>query len=83
MSANVSFGAENWHWLYWMVNSETLLLAQIKTPPIGAKMIPMRKKVGRTVLGVRIGCQALRRCCLQVATAISVTFGHEALPKLT
>lgn len=33
----------------------TVELAQSSSPPIGAKMIPNAKKIGRTVLGVRIG----------------------------
>ncbi len=40
----------------------------MRRPPIGAKMIPMMKRVGRTVLGVRIGCHALRRCCLKAVS---------------
>jgi hypothetical protein len=37
-------------------------------PPIGANRMPMRKSVGRTVRGVRIGCQALSRCCLKAVS---------------
>ena len=33
----------------------TLALAHSSRPPMGAKMIPMAKSIGRTVLGVRIG----------------------------
>jgi len=33
--------------------------------PRGIKMIPTRKNVGRTVMGVRSGCHAFRRCCLK------------------
>lgn len=36
----------------------TLLLPQSKTPPSGTKMRPMMKNVGRTVAGLKIGCQA-------------------------
>jgi hypothetical protein len=36
--------------------------------PMGAKMIPMMRRVGRTVLGVRIGCQAFSRCCLKAVS---------------
>jgi hypothetical protein len=43
--------------------SFTVELAHRSTPPIGAKMTPTAKKRGRTVFGVRIGCQAFRRCC--------------------
>jgi hypothetical protein len=39
-------------------------------PPMGANMMPMMNRVGRTVFGVRIGCHALRRCCLK---AVSLT----------
>lgn len=46
----------------------TVLLPQTRTAPIGAKSNPMRKRVGRTLLGVRMGCQALRRCCLKAVS---------------
>jgi hypothetical protein len=35
--------------------AHTLALAHNSRPPMGANMIPMAKKMGRTVLGVRIG----------------------------
>lgn len=31
-------------------------------------MSPTRKRVGKTVLGVRIGCQAFNRCCLNAVS---------------
>jgi hypothetical protein len=40
----------------------TCALAYNKPPPMGANMIPIAKNNGRTVLGVRIGCQAFNRC---------------------
>lgn len=40
----------------------------IKSPPIGANRRPIMKRVGRTVLGVRIGCHAFRRCCLNAVS---------------
>jgi hypothetical protein len=40
---------------------------------MGAKMIPMMRSVGRTVLGVRMGCQAFSRCCLK---AVSMKSRH-------
>lgn len=57
----------------------TVVLAHNNSPPIGANIMPTAKKIGRTVLGVRIGlrfvsiktvlvddwthCHAFRRCC--------------------
>jgi hypothetical protein len=35
---------------------------------MGAKMTPTMKKRGSTVLGVRIGCQALSLCCLNAVS---------------
>ena len=35
---------------------------------MGAKIIPMMKSVGRTVLGVSIGCHALSLCCLKAVS---------------
>ena len=32
-----------------------MALDQSNSPPIGANMMPIAKKIGRTVLGVRIG----------------------------
>lgn len=37
------------------MSGQTWELAQSRTPPIGANIIPTVKKNGRTVLGVRIG----------------------------
>lgn len=51
-----------------MVVELTRPLPQTSKPPIGAKMTPMMNKVGRTVFGVRIGCHALRRCCLKAVS---------------
>ena len=48
----------------------TLLFPQMSRAPIGAKAMPMMKRVGRTVLGVRMGCHAFRRCCLKAVSAI-------------
>lgn len=45
-----------------------LLDPQMRRPPMGAKSTPMMKSVGRTVLGVRMGCQALSRCCLKAVS---------------
>jgi hypothetical protein len=42
---------------------------------MGAKMMPMMRRVGRTVFGVRIGCQAFSRCCLN---AVSMQTEHGA-----
>lgn len=46
----------------------TFPLPQTINAPIGAKMSPTRSNVGSTALGVRIGCQALRRCCLKAVS---------------
>jgi len=32
---------------------------------MGAKSIPIKKKVGSTVLGVSMGCHAFNLCCLK------------------
>ena len=42
--------------------SWTFELAYSSSPPIGAKMTPTPNRSGRTVLGVRMGCHAFRRC---------------------
>ena len=36
---------------------------------MGAKRIPMMNSVGSTVRGVRIGCHAFSRCCLNAVSA--------------
>jgi len=36
---------------------------------MGANIIPMMKSVGRTVLGVSMGCHALSLCCLNAVLA--------------
>jgi hypothetical protein len=41
---------------------------QISKPPMGAKIMPMMNRVGRTVFGVRIGCHAFSRCCLKAVS---------------
>lgn len=46
-------------------------LPQTRRPPMGAKMRPMTRRVGRTVLGVRMGCQALSRCCLNAVSVVA------------
>jgi hypothetical protein len=51
-----------------------LLLPMMRRAPIGANMIPMMRRVGRTVFGVRIGCHAFSRCCLK---AVSMLNGQE------
>lgn len=43
---------------------------------MGAKMMPMMRSVGRTVFGVRIGCQAFSLCCLN---AVSMQNGQQAV----
>lgn len=35
---------------------------------MGAKMRPIMRRVGKTVFGVNIGCQALSRCCLNAVS---------------
>jgi hypothetical protein len=54
--------------LVYLVDILTLPLPQIRRPPMGAKHRPTMNKTGRTVLGVRIGCQAFRRCCLKAVS---------------
>lgn len=50
------------------LNGRTLFDPQMRSPPIGAKMMAMMNNVGRTVRGVRIGCHALSRCCLNAVS---------------
>ena len=46
------------------------MLDEYKRPtPTGMKMQPMRKKNAITGLGVKIGCHALSRCCLNAESA--------------
>ena len=47
----------------------------MRRAPIGAKRMPTMNIVGSTVRGVRIGCHAFRRCCLN---AVSVTVKGKA-----
>ena len=42
--------------------------------PMGAKIMPMMKRVGRTVLGVSIGCHALSLCCLNAVSTSRVRY---------
>ena len=35
---------------------------------MGANIMPMMKSVGRTVLGVSMGCHALSLCCLNAVS---------------
>lgn len=50
------------------IGKRTLLLPITRRAPMGAKRIPMMRRVGRTVFGVRIGCQAFSRCCLNAVS---------------
>jgi len=45
---------------------------------MGAKRMPMMRSVGRTVFGVRIGCQAFSRCCLN---AVSMQSGQQGVAR--
>lgn len=47
----------------------TFPLPQTMSAPMGAKMRPMRNKVGSTAFGVRMGCQALSLCCLKAVSS--------------
>lgn len=46
----------------------TLFEVTSKATPSGMKAMPMAKKAGRTVLAVRIGCQAGNFCCLNLVS---------------
>ena len=48
----------------------TVLLPHTSRPPMGAKRIPMIKRVGRTAFGVRMGCHAFRRCWRKAVSII-------------
>jgi hypothetical protein len=48
----------------------------MRRAPMGAKMMPMMRSVGRTVFGVRIGCHAFSRCCLK---AVSMQSGQQGV----
>ena len=61
---------ENWE-------QRTLLFPQMSRAPIGAKTMPMIKRVGRTVFGVRMGCHAFRRCCLKAVSAVQSATARE------
>lgn len=41
---------------------------------MGAKIIPIMKSVGRTVLGVSMGCHALSLCCLNAVSTSCVRY---------
>lgn len=51
--------------------SWTCELAHSSRPPSGAKMTPTAKNSGSTVLGVRMGCQAFKRCCRKAVSMLS------------
>ena len=53
---------------------------QIKRPPMGAKRMPMMKSVGNTVFGVRIGCHAFRRCCLNAVSIFIIQHQSPSSP---
>lgn len=60
-----------------MTISWTDALAHSSRPPMGAKMMPTAKNMGKTVLGVRIGCHAFNRCCLNAVSArVSTSHGR-------
>ena len=40
----------------------------IKVTPTGMKIIPIIKNMDITTIGVRIGCQDGRRCCLKAVS---------------
>lgn len=52
-------------------HSLTVSLSYKNRPPRGAKMIPAASSVGKTVLGVKSGCQALSLCCLNAVSMSS------------
>lgn len=54
----------------------------MRRPPIGANRMPTRNSVGRTVRGVRIGCQALSRCCLKAVSGGEGRREREAVRQL-
>lgn len=45
-----------------------------KTAPIGMKTIPTIKKVVITGIGVKIGCQAFKFCCLKGVSRKTVNY---------
>jgi hypothetical protein len=49
---------------------------------MGAKITPTMKKRGRTVFGVKMGCHAFKRCCLNAVFGgllLFVFFGSSRL----
>ncbi len=61
-----------------MVTSVTLEEARISATPMEMKAIPMEKRLGITVRGVRIGFQACNLCCLK-AVSTNVLRGYMIL----
>jgi hypothetical protein len=53
-----------------MLCTNTLSEAKYNTTPTGMNMSPTIKKVGITVLGVRIGCQDFSLCCLNAVSML-------------
>lgn len=47
----------------------TLSEATYSPIPIGRNTRPIIKNVGKTVLGVRMGCHAFNRCCLKAVSS--------------
>ena len=56
----------------------TFVAAINKPIPTGIKLIPMKKSVGNTFFGVKMGCQAFKRCCL---IALSINYYFSILMK--
>ncbi len=52
-----------------MTYSFTMLEKWSRTPPSTTKTIPMPKKRGNTVLAVRMGCHAGKRCCFNAVSS--------------
>lgn len=62
-------GKVAWHWeLELTRRCITWDEPHINSPPIGANKRPIMKRVGKTVLGVRMGCHAFSRCCLNAVS---------------
>jgi hypothetical protein len=74
-----SFVASSVQRWYSIDSSWTCELAHSNSPPSGAKMTPTAKNSGRTVLGVRMGCQAFRRCCRKAVSMLSWSMAVRAL----
>ena len=54
---------------YWYLYSTTLFDCESKVTPTGIKMIPIRRNVAITQVGVKMGCHAFKRCCLNGVSA--------------